>query len=182
MSNLGEDTFAELKAMEAVATALENVDEATRLRVLRWATSRYVGMRGPAQHAALEKLPGEQNGGQPSDVPMFEHSGELLAAAGAETESDKALVIGYWFQVVLNQGDLESQAMNTELKHLGHGLSNITRALDQLMHQRPQLVIQLRKAGTSKQARKKYKLTNEGIKRVRQMLAQPQQDSDDFVE
>ena len=36
---------------------------------------------------------------------------------------------------------------------------------------RPQLVIQLAKAGTSKQARKRYKVTVTGAKKVQELLA-----------
>jgi predicted transcriptional regulator len=35
---------------------------------------------------------------------------------------------------------------------------------------KPQLAIQLKKSGNAKQARKKYKVTKEGIKKVEEML------------
>lgn len=53
---------------------------------------------------------------------------------------------------------------------LGHPVSNITRALDSMMTQTPRLVIQTQKSGKSKQARKRYKITREGTKRVSSML------------
>jgi hypothetical protein len=53
---------------------------------------------------------------------------------------------------------------------MGHRVPNITIAMDELQRQKPQLAVQLRKAGTTKQARKTYKITTEGIKYVEAML------------
>jgi len=69
-----------------------------------------------------------------------------------------------------------SDIYNASLKDLGHGLSNVTVALDGLKDEKPALILQLKKSGTSKQARKTYKLTVEGAKRVRQMLDHDHQD------
>ena len=43
--------------------------------------------------------------------------------------------------------------------------------LEKLMKARPQLVIQLKKTGTSRQARKTYRLTTEGTRRVEAMVS-----------
>jgi DNA-binding PadR family transcriptional regulator len=67
--------------------------------------------------------------------------------------------------------ELEGFTLNKELKNLGHGVSNITSALDTLMSRKPALVIQTKKSGTSKQARKKYKLTLEGLRAVERMVS-----------
>jgi hypothetical protein len=122
-----------------------------------------------------QKSTGSQSGTGDSsregqEIPQFEGLAELFAAANPKTEPDKALVTGYWFQVVRNEADLTGQSLNEELKHLGHGVLNITKALTSLMKRKPQLVIQIRKSGTSKQARKKYKLTDSGRREVERML------------
>jgi hypothetical protein len=49
-------------------------------------------------------------------------------------------------------------------------VSNITEALDTLKNQKPALVLQLKKSGTTVQARKTYKVTNEGARRIRQLM------------
>ena len=63
--------------------------------------------------------------------------------------------------------------VNGHLKDLGHTVSNITRAFDSLINRSPRLARQIAKSGSAKQARKRYKVTREGIKRVKSMLAQP---------
>jgi Transcriptional regulator PadR-like family len=83
----------------------------------------------------------------------------------------RALVVGYWYQFVQGEAEFTGQTINSALKHLGYRAANITTAFDRLQAQRPALVVQVRKSGTSKQARKKYKLTNEGKRAVEQMIA-----------
>jgi hypothetical protein len=83
---------------------------------------------------------------------------------------DKALVVAYWLQVRGGAADIDAQTANTELKHLGHGISNVTRAFEGLKSQKPALMIQLRKEGSTQQARKRFKVTAEGRKSVERML------------
>lgn len=64
----------------------------------------------------------------------------------------------------------DSQSAHKELKHLGQQLPNITNALESLKNQKPALVLQLRKSGTSQQARKTYKLTVAGMRAVEKMI------------
>lgn len=77
--------------------------------------------------------------------------------------------MGYWFQVIRAEADLDSQSLNTELKHLGYPIGNITRAVSALASSTPRLVVQIKKGGTTRQARKKFRLTVEGIRRVEAM-------------
>jgi hypothetical protein len=60
--------------------------------------------------------------------------------------------------------------LNTNLKNLGHGLSNVTDALTSLINRKPSFVLQTAKSGKSRQARKKYKLTRAGLDEVRRMI------------
>jgi hypothetical protein len=85
--------------------------------------------------------------------------------------SAKALVGAYWMQFKEGVNDVDAMTVNTRLKHLGHGVGNITRAFEALKAERPSPIVQTRKEGNTKQARKKFKVTNEGKKRVEGMLA-----------
>jgi len=95
----------------------------------------------------------------------------LFDAAHAKTEKEKALVAAYWVQISQGQPSFPAQILNSSLKDLGHGVSNITDSLDALKTEKPALILQLKKSGTSKQARKTYKLTAEGARRVQQMIS-----------
>ena len=69
--------------------------------------------------------------------------------------------------------ELDSQSLNSELKNLGYPIGNITRAVSGLASTMPRYVMQTKKSGTTKQARKKFRLTVEGIRRVEQMIGGP---------
>jgi hypothetical protein len=160
----------ELEAMKAVAAALTGIDRVSAQRVLRWAAEIFKltplateqpRSAGPPIGAAPP--PGE------SEVPPDDLA-SLFASAAPESGPEKALVAGYFQQVTKGAPEFDAQALNAELKHLGHQLSNVTVTLSALINQAPSLVIQTKKLGKGQQARKRYRLTYAGIQRVRQML------------
>ena len=165
----------EVDAMKQVAAALKGLDAEAIGRVLRWANDRYhqpltSGPRPPAgphrqpmgASAGAGQVPG---GGLPAELSEF------YSAAHPETEADGALAVACWIQHVRGDADFDAQSVNKELKHLGDGVGNITQAFTKLMEQRPQLVIQTRKEGTTRQARKRYKVTAAGLNAVKLRMA-----------
>lgn len=160
----------ELKAITEVAKALAGLTDEQRHNVLVYFNTRYgvrstAGVRaGPVQE--IEAVSAEQ----------FDSIGDLFDAADPQTESDKVLIAAYWTQVVEKAEDFESYPVNQQLKNLGHAVSNITRALDTMRTQSPRLVRQTSKSGSSKQARKRYRVTREGIKYVQAMLGRAKED------
>lgn len=161
----------ELDAMSAVSSALTPLDPDAQGRVLQWAAARFGvtlsgatrGVRKDAQNAA------EGEDEAPADS-QYSHFAELFAAAGPTTDAEKALVAAYWVQVVEGKDGWFSHGLNAELKNLGHAIDNITKALTSNIDQKPQRIIQLKKSGASRQAKKTYKVTGEGIKYVKSML------------
>jgi hypothetical protein len=159
----------EIEAMKVIAAALEPLDEAARQRALQWVVSRFRGGRRPTGADSGE--PVDTGGtGESGDRPAFDSFAELFEGANPAIDREKALVAAYWAQVCEAQPSFAAQTLNTELKHLGHPIGNITEALSALKSERPALVLQLKKSGTSQQARKTYKLTTEGVRRVQTML------------
>jgi len=164
----------ELSVMAAVNAVLAGLEQEVVARVLRWAADRYKVALTPASQrgTADKKITGSTEdpveGVEEKAVVEFS---ELFASAGSPpADPDRVLVAAYWYQVENGQNELESQALNRELKNTGHGVSDMPRALNSLMNARPQLVIQLKKKGTTRQARRTFKLTTEGIKKVKAML------------
>jgi hypothetical protein len=173
-----ESLAEEIEAMKGVAAAVRGLDKDAVNRVLSWAIS-YFDVAALGASSATPSS-GDGRGAQPlgPGVPTREDQflagadvGDLFAVANPTTESARALLMAYWMQEVRGEGDLDAQRLNTQLKHLGHGVTNITRALEDLIGRTPKLVIQVRKSGSTKQARKRYKVTHEGIKVARAMLA-----------
>ena len=166
----------EISAMAKVAAALEELDESTRSRVLKWASDRFdvvlaqpvIQAQQPVTVSASEL--NEEAGEEENQDEGYETFAELFSDASPSTHPERVLVAGYWHQVIQGQSDLTSGALNKDLKDLGYAVSNISEKFDSLMGTKPQLAIQLKKSGNSKQARKKYKITKAGIDKVKQML------------
>ena len=156
---------AEINGMKAIAEVLKPFDAEAQVRMIEWIVRRYgIAVRG----GALRATPA--NAQDSVDDTHFESLSDLFDSASPQTEAQMALVGGYWFQLAQRNADFSSQQVNDELKNLGHGLSNVTRAFDFLRDTKPAQVLQLQKSGKTKQARKKYKLTQAGIKAVTEMI------------
>jgi len=156
----------EITAMASIEKALADLDPSTTSRVLRWATEKY-----NLQSVGLSPVGGKEL------KPELDKKGldcvdaaSLFYAAMPKTASDKALVMAYWFQVLQGNQEWASQAINAELKNLGHKVGNITDALNGLIRRKPSWAMQVQKSGPTKQARKRYKLTISGTKAVEAML------------
>lgn len=174
------DPTLELEAMQDVAAGLKKLsgDTDAARRVLQWAASAFLpdGLSAvvTTSNASAQASPSTASSAgtvEPGPSSSFSSLPDLYSAVSPASDSSRALVVGYWFQVMQGEQDLDGFQINKELKHLGHGVSNITTALTGLIERKPQLVIQTRKSGNSKQARKRYRLTDAGIKAVERMIA-----------
>jgi hypothetical protein len=152
------DAATEVRALARVVEAVDGLDASAAQRVLEWAWKRFVG-------AVSHEPPA-------SRAPVGEHVdlADLYVGARPVTDADKVLVVAYWHQVNKKKENLDAQTIHGDLKNLGYGVSNVTRACSALIREKPQLMIQVKKAGSTRQARKQYRLTAAGIQRVRDKL------------
>jgi len=163
------DAATEAKAIADVVEALRPLDVGAIVRVLDWASKRYAsGLHrdapgGPSPMAVTSPREDEETDAR--DLA------ELYTAADPRTESESVLIAAYWHHVSRKTDVLDSQALNRDLKNLGRGVANVTRACSVLIQQRPALMLQVKKSGSTKQARKQYRLTAAGLQRARELLA-----------
>jgi hypothetical protein len=173
----------EIDAMKAIKEALEPLDNVVRGRVLNWAFSRFqqtfVGNDVAEPMTPSAGMSAGVEGGA-FNAGVYETFADLFDAINPSIERDKALVAAYWSQVCKGMPNFPAQVLNDDLKDLGHGVGNITEALNQLKSERPALILQLKKSGTSKQARKIYKLTQEGIKRIHSIMREDNFSNESF--
>jgi hypothetical protein len=80
-----------------------------------------------------------------------------------ETMAERALLGAYVLARGRPDRTVTSQAINAELKKNGLPVPNITRAIESNLRSRPPLMVQKKKMGTTRQARKQYALTQEGV-------------------
>lgn len=174
------DPLAELAAMQTVHGALVALSPDGRARVLDWVagalsvstTPKTVRRSSSTDTSTNAQQDEDRSGDGGATGTVYTQFADLLGDARPKTDADKALVGGYWFQVVSRTEDFGSQAVNDKLKDTGEAVGNITRAMDRLRDSKPQLVRQIQKTGKAQQARKKFKLTTAGIQYVERMLAQ----------
>jgi hypothetical protein len=164
----------EFAAQQTIYAALAPLDEPARKRVINYIidmleipteTPTMVGQSDPDPQPNTAAIAAEQ-----AKAPKYSTLADLFDAAQPDTNVEKALVAGYWLQVCQGQENFDGQSANTLLKNLGHGLPNITNALAGLKSQKPSLALQLGKSGSSQQARKTYKITEAGIRKIEAMI------------
>jgi hypothetical protein len=163
----------EIAAMNTITAALSPLEPEVVRRVLRWAIERFQPRPVAGESHVASAVASMAGSGTVTAVsaPTFLNLADVIDKAQPETGLDRVLTIAYYFQVVMAQEEWDAQAVNSELKHLGYPSTNITRDLDTLMARTPRAVLQTRKEGTTKQARKRYKLTREGIKIVEKLIS-----------
>lgn len=165
---------SELKAMESVYESLNGLpDKDAQHRVIQWIVGKLClnnfsnrasssNNNHPMQHDELVK--------PSSSIAGYDSVADIVAATCPKTDVDRVLIVAAFLQEKSQKESLSGFEITEELKHLGYPLSNITSTIGVLMTRRPQLMIQTRKSGKSKQARKEYKVSKEGINFVNNMI------------
>lgn len=176
----------ELAALNTAYTALKDLDPDAVARNLNWIATR-LGVAVPLKPAvgstAKAGLPGSLSqtqtpaaperdtapSEQRTDPTEFFNSptaAEFLARFHNPSDKERVLIVAAYLQKSRQTKDLTGFLINKELKNIGHGLKNITAVTTQWQQDRPQKLIQLRKSGSSQQAQKTLKVTEEGLKWV----------------
>ena len=166
----------EFEAIRTVHEALEPLEPESRTRVLGYITS-LLGIE-TAIAASNSKKDDEKSANEEEaaaaaaakGVKTYGTFAELYSAANPGSNGEKVLVAGYWLQVCASAENFTAAAAQKELTHLGHGVANITDAINSVKDQKPSLILQLKKSGNSKQARKLYKVSHEGVKKVEALI------------
>lgn len=125
------------------------------------------GAGAPAAPPARRRGRPRRQAGAAPGVPSL---GSLLERWTPATMAEKALLGAYYVSRVRGEGNVTSQAINTELKRNNMPISNITRAIEANMRPDRPLMAQEKKMGSTKQARKQYSITPEGVEFVERRL------------
>jgi len=116
----------------------------------------------PAEPAA--KIP------QKKDLIDYDTVLDLFAESNVKKVSSRILLMAAYLQERHNFKEITSYDINFRLKRIGHGIQNISSSINGILKRKPQLMIELKKEGASKQARRKFKVTHEGLKAARNLL------------
>ena len=165
----------EIKAMQLSYTAIKELEDDGKLRVINWLIAKFaitINNSSTKNDVNSSSREVQQNTDtvQGNQLSSFTLLAELFSCATPKTDVEKVLVVAVYLQETQGLTELTSRAINDELKHLGHGPSNITLTISTLTSRKPNLMIQTRKEGKTQQAQKKYRVTVEGIKQVMEMI------------
>lgn len=94
----------------------------------------------------------------------------ILTQWTPETMAERALMGAYTLSRGKADKTVTSQAINAELKRAQIPVPNITRAIESNLRAKPPLMVQKKKMGTTRQARKQYAITPEGVEFVEARL------------
>ncbi len=98
---------------------------------------------------------------------------DLFAEANVKKVSDKILLMAAYLQERLNFKEISSYDINFRLKRIGHGVQNISSSINGILKRKQReapLMMELKKEGASKQARRKFRVTDDGLKKARSFL------------
>jgi hypothetical protein len=116
-------------------------------------------------------VPQKRRPGRPKAVPVessevnfgqFDSIEELFLVSDVKKVSQRILLAAAYIQEKGNLTEVSSLDINKELKKLGYGVTNITTLINGLTKRR--LMDVTKKEGSTKQARRKFKVTPEGFK------------------
>jgi hypothetical protein len=178
------EELQEVKALlDEINEAISGYDPVLKERARDILLDRAFGARGRAPRAAATADEGGETAGEEAPRrrgrPRGSTGGARRATGGIsalvdqwkpETMAERALLGAFALARGRPDRTVTSQAINAELKRNGLPVPNITRAIESNLRTRPPLMVQKKKMGTTRQARKQYALTQEGVDFVESKL------------
>ncbi|MDX1943166.1 MAG: hypothetical protein SFU99_21560 [Saprospiraceae bacterium] len=174
----------ELELMAKCYDLLKGLDADSKVRTLLWLSSKlHVGQAtlvlgtdvmateaggGEATPEAPSAKPKPSSDAAAGGIESYNSLTDLVKVLKPSSDSEKALVSAVFLQLKRDASELTSAQVQKELKKIGQKVSNITQAISALVKKK--YMIQISKEGNSQQARKKYKVTHEGIKTIMESM------------
>lgn len=159
-SALSLETRAALNKLKQINEEVGALDPALRERAISLLLEREFQLTTPRVAPIFTGSTTELNLG--GTGPQVEFAG-LVEKWTPSNGNEWALLAAYQLSKGKTDGIVTGQEINTVLKHHGKGVSNVTKAIARLARADPALMLQVRKDGTSRQARKSYKVTTSGV-------------------
>lgn len=159
----------EIKALNDVYDAIKDLDDAGKRWVIESISKKFFSKK-PEQISSLDEVEPGFSEADKMGFSQFESVAEVISRSTCKKNKEKALMIASYLQEKEGLSVLTGRQINNQLKHLGYGVKNITVVINSLINEKPKLMIQIRKEGKSKQSKKKYRVTTEGLKKAKGMI------------
>ena len=103
-------------------------------------------------------------------LERYENMENLFLGANVNTVGSRILLAAAFLQEKKNLDEVSSYEINSGLKKMGYGVTNITTAINSLLSKQPPLMKQTKKEGDSKQSKRKFMVTPEGLELAKTFL------------
>jgi len=174
----------EIGAINTCYEILNGLPAPARKRVVNWLAERFGSATEQSSTTTKENEParaeaegngaGEVEAGKSlADEDSSQEFATAFSKAKPKTAADKVLFTAWYLSEKMGVKDLTSLRINKMLTHLGHKPTNASAEVRRLIAGKPALMIQMRKQGKSKQARKLLRVSEEGKEAARKMLEAP---------
>ena len=175
----------EIDALSQVYDSLIGLNHAQIRRIIAWCSSRFglleekptveatePEMEAPVEPAEASEKPVEIEPEQiePTGFMKFNTVKDLFFASDVRNVTSKILLVAAFLHEKDNSKEFSSYEINTRLKQVGDGVQNITNSINKLLDKEPPLLMQTEKMGDTKQAKRKFRITEEGLRIAKNYL------------
>ncbi len=183
----------ELNAMSQVLEVFNELEQDQRKRIVDWLTARFqlvfdedkqkdeikLQESSPTTVQQFDTTPIVKEGApeidrmtpiDKQDLKQYESITDLLEESTATKVIDRILLAAAYLQEKKNLTELTSFEINSQLKKAGHGIPNISIGINRLLEKVPQLMAVTKREGNTKQSRRKFAVTEDGLQKVKSFL------------
>lgn len=183
----------EINALSNVYEALKGLNNDQIKRIIDWVTSKFsldepeaFTSPGEAAEPFVEPVkkrrgrkPGKEKPGVEETKPVaagikgfmkYDSLKEIFSASTAKRIGAKILLVAAYLQEKENFRELSSYDVSSRLKKIGEEIKNSSVAINGLMSKKPPLLLQTGTQGTSLKSRRKFRVTEEGLRIARNYI------------
>ncbi len=179
----------EINAMSQVFQAFKDLDNGQRKRIVDWVTARFglteadkfmpptnvqmVKVAAPQPEETPKPAPAAAKPAPPAgpkEIEDYHMVVDLFADANAKKVMDKIILMAAFVQERLNIKEFTSYELNTRLKRINHVISNITSSINGILDKKPSLMKVVFRSGETQKGRRRFSLTEEGLKYATNLL------------
>jgi hypothetical protein len=183
----------EINALSNVYETLKGLNNDQIKRIIDWVTSKFSldkpeAISSPEQAAEpfvepvikrRGRKPGKAKPGVEEPQPVssgitgfmkYDSLEEIFSAATAKRLGAKILLAAAYLQEKENFKELSSYDVSSRLKKIGEEIKNASVAINGLMGKKPPLLIQTGTLGDGLKSRRKFRVTEEGLKVARKYI------------
>lgn len=174
----------EIVAMNKVFNVFRNLDNGKKKRIIHWLIERF-GLTGDKPPRELTQPLEKQTEAKPMvkekpekaakplekrGIKQYDTVLDLFSEARIKKSTGKILLMAAYLQERHDFKEITTYDINFRLKRIKHGVTNISSLINGILKRKPLLMDEIKKEGQTKHARRKFRVTEEGLKVAKSYL------------